>query len=42
MIEEKIEQIFRTKANHHTLRRGHRFRIYMVLVRLTDERKGER
>ena len=37
-LQKKLNRHFRTKANHHILCRGWKFRFYMWLIRLTDER----
>ena len=37
-IQKMLNRYFRTKANQYVRCRGWKFRLYMWLIRLTDER----
>lgn len=38
-MRRRLNRLFRTKANHNVIKQGWKFRMYMRLVRLTDESK---
>lgn len=38
-LKKLLNRYFRTKANHHVIRQGWKFKFYMWFVKLTDERR---
>lgn len=40
-MRRRLNRLFRTKANHNVIKQGWKFRMYMRLVRLTDERRKD-
>lgn len=39
-MRKKLNRFFRTKANHNVIKQGWKFKLYMRLIRLTDERRN--